>query len=86
VLTLFGKWKISTALELVFEIDCADGRAHEMRFGRVKSRRTFVAARLTARDGEPLKFFSKNSQKRRSGVLRKTLRESAVEAGVTIPW
>lgn len=94
VLTLFGKWKVSTALELVFEIDCADGRAHEMRFGaEFEIAKDFsVAARLTARDGEPLGaeiIFSKEFLK--SGAqgfvrLRKTLRESAVETGVTIPW
>lgn len=94
VLTLFGKWKLSTALELVFEIDCADGRAHEMRFGaEFEIAKNFsVAARMTARDGEPLGteiIFSKEFLK--SGAqgfirLRKTLRESAVEAGVTVPW
>lgn len=94
VLTLFGKWKLSKTLELVFEIDCADGRRHEMRFGaEFEIAENFsVAARMTARKGEPAGaeiIFSKEFLK--SGAqgfvrLRKTLRESAVEAGVSIPW
>ena len=94
VITLFGKWKLSDRLDLSFEMEYADGRRHEMRFGAQFSmtRELTVAARLIDRKGVPLgmevlltKEFL-NGQGEAFVRLKKTLQESALEAGVTLPW
>lgn len=94
VLTLFGRWKLSTDLDLLFEMDCSDGRVHEMRFGaEIEITKSLTAAvKMTARDGEPLggeiRFSREFLQSGGGGFvrLRRTLRETALEAGLTVPW
>ncbi|MBU3759250.1 MAG: hypothetical protein FGM27_04895 [Candidatus Omnitrophica bacterium] len=94
VLTLFGRWKLSADLDLIFEIACSDGRLHEIRFGtEIEITPSWEAAvRLVGRQGEPLGGeirFSREFLKNGGGGfvrLRRTLRDSAVEAGFSVPW
>ena len=93
-LTLFGKWKLSDKLELVFEIESEKGRKSELRFGAEYqfTKDLACAAKLTGRQGEPLgveliltrDFLDGNAEA--FVRLRKTAAESAVEGGVTVPW
>ena len=91
--TLFGKWKLSDELELVFEMECA-GEKREIRF-RAEYALTedlTITANLTSKEGDPLGIeviLSKDFLKSHAQAfvrLKKTLAESAVETGVTIPW
>lgn len=94
VVTLFGTWKLSDRLELSFEMEYADGVRHEIRFGAefTISEGFTVAAKLMSRKGDPVgvevvltkEFLEGNAQA--FVRLKKTLSESAVEGGVTIPW
>jgi hypothetical protein len=93
-ITLFGKWKLSTTLELSFEIEYAGGEKREIRFGAeyALTKDLRVAAKLIDKSGDPLGIeviLTKDFLKTHAQAfvrLRKTLRESAVEAGVSIPW
>lgn len=94
VITFFGKWKLSDRLELSFEMECADGRKHEMRFGAqfAAAPEFAVAARLIDKSGVPLGvevILTKEFLRGQGAAfvrLKKTLEESALEAGVTLPW
>jgi len=93
-LTFFGKWKISRDLELSFEIEYGGGEKRTLSFGGTYFFRddTSLEVKLKARDGKPLgveviftrEFFGKDG--RFFLRLRKTLEESALEAGVRLPW
>lgn len=93
-ITFFGKWKLSNTLELFFEMDCADGKKRELCFGAEfsPSKDFTVAARLLNKKGDPLGIEVLLSREFLKGhaqafvKLKKSLAESAVEAGVTIPW
>lgn len=100
--TLFGKWKLSDDLELSFEIECADGRRAAISVGVVLDLERFqercpllpdeVTVNLTSRKGDPLgvelvltkDLFDGNVQT--FVRFRESLRETAVEAGIKIPW
>lgn len=92
--TLFGKWKLSDRLELEFEMEYADGRKHEIRFGAefAVTKDFTVSARLMNKENNPLGVEVVLSKEFLDGQaqaflrLRKTLEESALEAGVAIPW
>ena len=93
-ITLFGKWKLSNALELSFEIEYPQGERREIRFGAeyALTRDFTVAAKLMNKEGDPLgveviltrEFLEGHAQA--FVRLKKSLAESAVEAGITIPW
>lgn len=93
-ITLFGKWKLSRALELSFEMEYEKGRRRTMAFGaeyRLNDR-TEIEAQLKSRQGEPLGLelvLSRSFLQNEGGAflrLRKTLQESSLEAGIKIPW
>lgn len=91
---LFGKWKLSRDHELSFEIEYADGKRHEIRFGAVfhPGGGLTLEAELISRDGDSLglevtltkEFFK--GQPETFLRLRKTAAESALEGGIRIPW
>lgn len=93
-LVLFGTWKMSRDLALSFEMEYEGGRKHTMTFGAEYrlGENMGVEARLRTRDGLPLgleliltrRFL--DSQGQAFLRLRKSLEESALEAGVKIPW
>lgn len=93
-LILFGKWKLSRDLELSFEVEYGDGKRHEIRFGAVfhPGEGLTIEAELIGLEGQSLgieviltkEFFK--GQAETFLRLRKTAEESAVEAGVRIPW
>jgi hypothetical protein len=93
-ITLFGKWQLSDKLGLSFEMEYAGGVKHEMRFGAVfaLTEDLEVAVNLTGKQREPLGvevILTKSFLDHHASAfvkLRKTLRASAVEAGVSIPW
>lgn len=93
-ITLFGKWKLSRALELSFEIDYQDGRKHALTFGAEFNlgRERNIQARLLNKKGGSLGLevvFTQAFMEGEGGLflrLRKTLDESALEAGVKVPW
>ncbi len=93
-ITLFGKWKLSDSLELIFEMEYEDWHKHEIRFGaefELGDGYT-VSAKLINPEGKPFgaevilnkEFLNGNAQA--FFRLRKSLEESAIEAGITIPW
>jgi len=93
-ITLFGTWKLNRDLVLTFEMEYEGGRRHTIAFGaeyRINEK-TEIEARLKTRDGKPLgleviltrQFLDNQGQAFLR--LRKTLEESALEAGVKIPW
>ncbi len=92
--TFFGKWKLSNQLNLEFEMECANGKKRVFRFAAEFqiTQDLGVTARLTSRQNDPLGVevvFNKeflNGKAQAFARLRKSLEESAVEAGVTIPW
>ena len=91
-LVFFGKWKLSTRLELVFEMECGGGQKQELRFGAeyALTEDLSVAAKLIDRRGAALgaevilhqTFLQGNGQA--FVRLRKVISESAVEAGVKL--
>ncbi len=101
-ITLFGKWKLSDDLALSFELECADGRRPEIRFGTEFNLKKWrgrlpllpdeVAVNLVSSGRKPLgielvlskDLFDGNA--RTFIRFRESLREKAVEAGITIPW
>ena len=92
--TFFGKWKLSDQLDLEFEMECADGKKRVLRFGAEFqiTEDLSVTARLTDPQRGPLGVevvFNKeflNGKAQAFVRLRKSLEESALEAGMTIPW
>lgn len=93
-ITLFGKWKLSRDFELSFEIEYADGKRYEMRFGAVfhAGDGFTLEAELINREGHSLGIeviLTKELFKGQAETflrLRKTVEESALEAGMRIPW
>jgi hypothetical protein len=93
-LTFFGKWKISKALELSFEMEYGGGEKRALTFAGTYhiNEDTSVTAELQARNGKPLgmevhfrrEFFQ--NQGELFLRLRRTAEESAAEAGVRVPW
>ena len=92
--TLFGKWKLSRDLSLEFEVPYSDGFSRSMTFGASYSldRKTQISARLTTSGGGPLglevglhrEFLAGNGQAFLR--LRRSLEETAAEAGVKVLW
>ncbi len=93
-LTLFGKWKFSDRLGLVFEVESGKRKKSVLRFGAEYefTKDMTCSAQLTGRSGEPLGvelIFTRDFWKGNAQAfvrLKKSLAESAVEGGVTIPW
>jgi len=92
--TLFGKWKLSRDLSLDFEIPYSGRFRRALSFGAEYSwdNRTTVSARLTTPDGGPLglevalhRDFLKG-QGEAFVRLRRSLEETAAEAGVRVRW
>ena len=91
---LFGKWKLSRDLSLEFEVPYSGGFRRSISFGAVYSwdSSASVSARLTTPAGKPLgvelslhKEFLKG--KGEAFVrLRRSLEETAAEAGVRVLW
>lgn len=91
---LFGKWKLSDKLDLVFEIEYGKNEKREIRFGAdyMIRKDLAVSAELINRDGEPLgvqliltkRFLRLNADAFLK--LKRTLRVSSLEAGIRIPW
>lgn len=93
-ITLFGKFKLSKKLGFEFEMEYADGEKRSITLGAEYALREdlTIEAKLLNRAGDPLGFeviLTKDFPGLEAEAfvrLRKTLRENAVEAGVTIPW
>ena len=92
--TLFGKWKLSRDLSLEFEVPYSGGFRRSISFGAAYAWDSWTAlsAHLTTRRGEPLgveltlhRDFLKG-QGEAFIRLRKSLEETAAEAGVRIRW
>ena len=93
-ITLFGKWRLSRDLSLSFEVESEGGRKSalvfkaEYRIGKDYE----ISAGLKTQNGRLAGFeliLTRDfleKQGRGFFRLRKTLEESAVEAGVTLPW
>lgn len=99
---LFGKWKVSRSLALSFKIQHSGNRKSVLRFGAQFELAKFkknipafpdkVVVNLVSRTGRPLgieliltkDFFKGDAQ----GFLRfrKSFKETAVEAGLTVAW
>ncbi len=93
-LTVFGVWRLSRTLGVMFEVPYAGGRVGTMTFGasyRAGDGGTVTAA-LTARDGRPLGVevvFSREILRGQGEAfvrLRRALDETAVEGGVRVRW
>ena len=93
-ITLFGKWKLSRDLSLEFEVPYSGGFRRSISFGAAYSwdRRTTVSARLSAPGGGPLGVELTLSREFLGGQgeafvrLRRSLEETAAEAGVRVRW
>lgn len=93
-LTFFGEWKLSDRLDLEFELDCEDGKKRALKFGAEfqLTENASIAAKLTTQRGDALGvevILNRAFLRGRAQAfvrLRKSLSESAVEAGITIPW
>ncbi|OGX11842.1 MAG: hypothetical protein A2351_01300 [Omnitrophica bacterium RIFOXYB12_FULL_50_7] len=101
-IVLFGKWKLSDDLALSLELECANGKRSEIRVGtefnlkKLQERLPLlpdeVTVNLTSTEGDPLgvelvltkDLFDGNAQT--FVRFRESLKETAVEAGVKIPW
>ena len=101
-ITLFGKWKLSDDLDLSFELECADGRRPAVSMGVVLDLERFqercpllpdqVTVNLTSREKDPLgvevvltkDLFEGNAQT--FVRFRESMKETALEAGIKIPW
>lgn len=91
---LFGKWKLSRDLSLELEVPYGDGAVQGIDFGATFELGTqgTIRGRLLARRGEPLGvevLFTRSFLKGRGEAfarLRRHLEESAVEAGLRVPW
>ena len=92
--TLFGKWKLSRDLSLEFEVPYSGRFRRAISFGATYSwdRRTAVSAKLTAPDGGPLGLELTLHREFLRGQgeafvrLRRSLEETAAEAGVRVRW
>ena len=95
VISLYGVWKFSRALGLIFEMEYAKGEFHSLEFGAEVNftKNNQVSFKLTNKDGEDLgievifthRFLSKLDAEFFL-KLRKVKEENAVEAGVRIPF
>ena len=91
---LFGEWKLSKDLELSFEIEYEDGRKKAITFGGefAIGKDSHLRIQLKTGGGKSLGMeviFTKDFLEDRGGAflrLRKSLEESAVEAGVKLTW
>ncbi len=91
---LSGVWKFSHRLSLFFEIEYSDASRRKINFGGtvLLTRNSEIEILLMSKDGEPLgaeviftrDFFGKDG--RFFVRLKKTLEESAAEAGVALTW
>ena len=92
--TLFGKWKLSRDLSLEFEVPYAGGFRRSISFGAAYAwnSRTSVSARLSAPGGSPLgvelSLHRDFLQGRGEAFvrLRRSLEETAAEAGARVRW
>ena len=92
--TLFGKWKLSRDLSLEFEVPTSGGFRRAISFGAtyVWDRRTLVSARLNTPGGGPLgvelSLHREFLQGRGEAFvrLRRSLEETAAEAGARVRW
>lgn len=92
--TLFGKWKLSRDLSLEFEVPYSGGFRRVISFGAAYAwdRRTSVSARLTTPGGGPLGVelsLHREFLERRGEAfvrLRRSLEETAAEAGARVRW
>ncbi len=92
--TLFGKWKLSRDLSLEFEIPYSGGFRRSLSFGAVYAwdSSASVSARLTTPAGKPLgvelSLHKEFLQGRGEAFvrLRRSLEETAAEAGVRVRW
>ena len=93
-MTLFGKWKLSRDLSLEFEVPYSGGFRRAISFGAAYAwdRRTSVSARLTTPGGGPLGVelsLHREFLKGRGETfvrLRRSLEETAAEAGARVRW
>lgn len=93
-LTLFGKWKVSRNLALVFEIEYGDGRRKAIRFGGEFEigKPNQIAVQLTSAAGKPLGvelILSREFLGRDTSAFIRLVRDSAesrAEAGVRGRW
>jgi hypothetical protein len=91
---LFGKWKLSRDLELLFEMETAGGRKHAIVFGGefALGRSGRITARLKGREGKPLGVELELTREflKKDGLaflrLMRSLEEARVEAGVRFKW
>jgi hypothetical protein len=93
-IVLFGKWKFSRDFGLSFEIEYEGGRRKAIRFGGeyTLGKDSRIAASLKSREGDPLgieviftkDFFGKDG--RAFVRLRRSVEESAAEAGLHFKW
>ena len=92
--TLFGKWKLSRDFSLEFEVPYSGGFRKTMRFGATYAwdDRTEISARLTTPGGGPLGLEISLHREFLNGRgetfvrLRRSLEETAAEAGARIRW
>ena len=93
-LVLFGKWKLSRSLELLFEMEYAGGGKHTIVFGGefALGPSSRVSARLAGGEGKPLgvELVLTKEFLKKDGVaflrLARSLEDSRVEAGVRFKW
>jgi len=93
-ITLFGKWKLSRDLSLEFEVPYSGGLRRTIKFGAVYAwdSRTSVSARLAAPGGGPLGMELSLHREFLQGRgetfvrLRRSLEETAAEAGARVRW
>lgn len=91
---LFGKWKLSRDLSLEFEVPYSGGFRRSISFGAVYAwdSRTSVSARLTTPRGGPLGLELTLHREFLEGRgeafvrLRRSLEETAAEAGARVRW
>ena len=94
IVTLFGKWKVSRDLALEFEIVPPAGRKYSLSFGAsyAVTSSGSISAHLTVREGDPIGLEVLFTQDFLKGDgegflrLRKSLEETAVEAGLRLKW
>lgn len=92
--TLFGKWKLSRDLSLEFEVPASGRFRRAISFGATYAwdRQTSVSARLTTPGGSPLGVQLSLHREFLQGSgeafvrLRRSLEETAVEAGARVRW
>jgi hypothetical protein len=95
VISLYGVWKFSRMVGLIFEMEYAKGEFHSLEFGAEVSftKNNQVGFKLTNKDGKDLgievifthRFLSKLDAEFLL-KLRRTKEENSVEAGVRIPF